>query len=204
MVGSIFGDRAFFNGDRLKRAAAAKFGISGYDAVEAMYPFVTKTADGEALDANKHNYTLTFAANQLSPVDAFWSITMYDPATQHLIENPVNRYLLDSAMLPSMKSNSDGPLTLYIQKGSPGQDEEANWLPSPNGPIYMHMRLYVPKQTPPSILPAGNGTWKPTAVMPAPYPDCDSVSEIRIRKAKLNQWPGFDMKYLNYTSRPND
>jgi hypothetical protein len=166
-VGSIFGDRAFYNGDWLKRAAAAKFGIFGNDAVEAMYPFVTKDAEGATLDGSKNKYTISFAANQLPPVDAFWSTTMYDPKTQHLIENPINRYLLNSEMLPNMRKNADGSLTLYIQKDSPGKDKEANWLPSPDGPIYMLLRLYMPKVTPPSILPAGEGTWKPPAVIKA-------------------------------------
>lgn len=166
-VGSFFGDQTFYGGDWLKRAAASKFGIYGNDAIEAVYPFVTHTADGKALDASKHNYVLTFAAGQLPPVEAFWSITMYDPETQHLIKNPIDRYLLNSAMLPNMKLNADGSLTLYIQKNSPGKDKEANWLPAPNGPIYMLMRLYVPKQTPPSILPPGKGEWKPPAVMVA-------------------------------------
>ena len=92
---------------------------------------------------------------------------MYDPKTQHLIENPINRYLINSAMLPNMKTNADGSLTLYIQKDAPGADKEANWLPSPDGPIYMLLRLYVPKLTLPSILPAGEGTWKPPAVIKA-------------------------------------
>jgi hypothetical protein len=129
-----------------------------------MYPFVTKTAEGETLDPSAHKYTITFAANQFSPVEAFWSITMYDPKTQHLIKNPIDRYLLNSAMLPNMKTNPDGSLTLYIQKDSPGTDKEANWLPALDDPIYMLMRLYVPKQTLPSILPAGEGTWEPPAV----------------------------------------
>jgi hypothetical protein len=70
-------------------------------------------------------------------------------------------------MLPTLKMNTDGSLTLYIQKDSPGKDNESNWLPSPNGPIYLLMRLYVPNETPPSILPAGEGTWKPPGVMQA-------------------------------------
>ena len=80
---------------------------------------------------------------------------MYDGKTQLLIENPINRYLINSPMLPDMKKNADGSLTLYIQNKSPGADKEANWLPAPNGPIYLVMRLYWPKTTPPSILPAG-------------------------------------------------
>src|SRR6266568_8152650 len=77
-VGSFFGDRAFFNGDWLKRAAAAKGGIYGNDAVEAMYPMTKTLANGEELDGSKHNYTLTFLKGQFPPVNAFWSVTMYD------------------------------------------------------------------------------------------------------------------------------
>ncbi len=163
-VGSFFGDRAFFNGDWLERAAAAKGGIYGNDAIEAMYPLTKTLADGEVLDGSKHNYTLTFPAGQLPPVNAFWSVTMYDGKTQFLIKNPINRYLINSPMLPSMKTGADGSLTLYIQKDSPGADKESNWLPAPEGRIYLVMRLYWPKATSPSILPAGEGTWKPPAV----------------------------------------
>jgi hypothetical protein len=100
-------------------------------------------------------------------VNAFWSLTMYDRKTQLLIENPINRYLINSPMLPGMKTNADGSLTLYIQNKSPGGEKTANWLPSPDGPIYLVMRLYWPKTTPPSILPAGEGTWKPPGVQRA-------------------------------------
>jgi hypothetical protein len=90
---------------------------------------------------------------------------MYDGKSQFLIRNPINRYLINSPMLPVMKENADGSLTLYIQKDSPGQANEANWLPAPNGTIYLVMRLYWPKDTPPSILPVGEGTWKPPMVV---------------------------------------
>ena len=98
-------------------------------------------------------------------MNAFWSLTMYDGKMQLLIENPINRYLINSPMLPGMKKDSDGSLTLYIQNKSPGADRESNWLPAPNGPIYLVIRLYWPKAEPPSILPAGEGTWKPPGVM---------------------------------------
>ena len=166
-VGSLFGDAAFFNGDWLKRAAAAVGGIYGNDAIEAMYPMTRDDAAGKPLDGSKHNYTLTFAAGQLPPVNAFWSVTMYDGKTQLLIENPINRYLLNAPMLPDMQKNADGSLTLYIQKDSPGKAREANWLPAPDGPIYLVMRLYWPKSTPPSILPAGEGSWQPPAIQVA-------------------------------------
>ena len=144
-IGSLFGDRAFFKGDWLKRAAAAKGGLYGNDAAEAMYPYTRTDATGETLDGSKHNYTLTFPAGQLPPVNAFWSVTMYDGKSQLLIKNPINRYLINSPMLPGMKKNADGSLTLYIQKDSPGKAKEANWLPAPNDTIYLVMRLYWPK-----------------------------------------------------------
>ena len=166
-VGSLFGDRAFYKGDWLKRAAAAKAGLYGNDAVEAMYPFTRTNAQGETLDASKNNYTITFAAGQLPPVNSFWSVTMYDGKSQLLIKNPINRYLINSPMLSGMKKNEDGSLTLYLQKDSPGADKEANWLPAPNDTIYLVMRLYWPKSEPPSILPAGEGTWQPPGVVAA-------------------------------------
>src|SRR5262245_62320166 len=100
---------------------------------------------GQVLDGSKHNYTLTFARDQLPPVNAFWSVTMYDGTTQLLVENPINRYLVNSPMLPNLKKNADGSLTIYIKKDSPGKARESNWLPAPNGLIYLVMRLYSPK-----------------------------------------------------------
>jgi hypothetical protein len=164
-VGSFFGHRAFYRGDWLKRAAAAKAGLYGNDAVEAMYPFTRTNATGETLDASKHNYTITFPAGQLPPVNSFWSVTMYDGKSQLLVRNPINRYLINSPMLPGMRKNEDGSLTIHIQKDSPGADKEANWLPAPNDTIYLVMRLYWPKSEAPSILPAGEGTWQPPGVV---------------------------------------
>ena len=132
-VGSLFGDRAFYNGDWLKRAAAAKGGIYGNDAVEAMYPMTKTLANGEPLDGSKHNYTLTFAAKEFPPVNAFWSVTMYDGKTQLLIENPINRYLINSPMLPGMKKNPDGSLTLYIQKDRRARTRNRTGCPHPTG-----------------------------------------------------------------------
>jgi len=163
-IGSFFGDEAFYNGDWVMRAGSAKGGLLGNDAVEAMYPYTRTDATGEPLDGSKHKYTITFAPGQLPPVNAFWSVTMYDGKSQFLVKNPINRYLINSPMLPAMKKDTDGSLTLYIQKDSPGADKEANWLPAPNDKIYLVMRLYWPKPTPPSILPAGAGTWQPPGV----------------------------------------
>ncbi|MGH7875774.1 MAG: DUF1254 domain-containing protein [Candidatus Binatia bacterium] len=164
-IGSFFGDRAFYKGDWLMRAAAAKGGIYGNDAAEATYPFTRTDAKGETLDGSKHDYTITFPAGQLPPVNSFWSVTMYDGKSQLLIKNPINRYLINSPMLRGMKKNADGSLTLHIQKDSPGKARESNWLPAPDGPIYLVMRLYWPKTEAPSILPAGRGTWQPPGIV---------------------------------------
>ena len=164
-IGSFFGDRDFYKGNWLLRAGAAKAGIYGNNAEEATYPFTRVDATGETLDGSKHNYTLTFPAGQLPPVNSFWSVTMYDGKSQLLIKNPINRYLINSPMLPDMKKSADGSLTLYIQKDSPGADKKANWLPAPNDTIYLAMRLYWPKTEAPSILPPGNGTWKPPGIV---------------------------------------
>jgi hypothetical protein len=166
-VGAAQGDRAFYHGDYLLLAAAAKMGIYGNNPDEATYPATRKDGAGAALDGSNHNYTVTFAAGQYPPVNAFWSITMYNGKTQLLVDNPINRYLINSPMLPNLKKNKDGSLTLYIQKDAPSADKKANWLPAPNGPIYMVMRLYWPKTEPPSILPPGEGTWQPPAIQVA-------------------------------------
>jgi hypothetical protein len=163
-VGAAAGDRAFFHGDWALRAAGAKLGIYGNDADEAVYPFARNDGGGRPLDGSRHNYAVTFAPDSLPPVNAFWSITMYNGRTQFLIENPIDRYLVNSPMLPDLKKNPDGSLTIYIQKDSPGPDKESNWLPAPDGPIFIVMRLYWPKTEPPSILPLGKGTWRPPAI----------------------------------------
>jgi hypothetical protein len=167
-VSAMLGDASFFNGDWLLRAVGAQAGIYGNSAVEATYPITRTDADGQPLDGSKNNYTLTFAAGETPPVNAFWSVTMYDGKTQLLIQNPINRYLINSPMVPTLTKGADGSVTLYIQNKSPGADKEANWLPAPNGPIYLVMRLYWPKDTPPSILPVGQGTWRPPGIRRLP------------------------------------
>ncbi len=126
-----------------------------------MYPVTKFEASGEPLDTGKYGYTLTFPRGQLPPVKAFWSVTMYDAKRQLLVENPINRYLINSPMLPALKKGKDGSITLYIQKRSPGKALEANWLPAPDAPAYIAMRLYWPSTEQPSILPPGEGTWQP-------------------------------------------
>ena len=167
-VSGLPGDMDHYNGDWLKRAVAAQAGIYGNSQEEAMYPFTRQDSQGHPLDGSKSAYTITFGTGQLPPVNAFWSVTMYDGKTQLLIKNPIDRYLVNSPMLPKMKTNLDGSTTIYIQNKPPGPELESNWLPAPDGPIYLVMRLYWPKDTPPSILPAGEGDWKPPPVIRTP------------------------------------
>jgi len=147
-------NRAGYGGDWLLRAAVTQMGWGANDAVEASYPAYRSDADGEVLDASKRNYTLTFPKDGLPPVKAFWSVTMYDGKSQLLVDNPLDRYLINSPMLGDMKKNEDGSLTLYIQKESPGKAKEANWLPAANGTFYLILRLYWPTR---SIL---QGSWR--------------------------------------------
>ncbi|MEA3412877.1 MAG: DUF1254 domain-containing protein, partial [Pseudomonadota bacterium] len=165
-IGSAAGSREFYDGNWALRAAAAKLGIYGNSQAEAVYPFTRRDANGIPLDASKHTYQMTFPAGHLPPVNAFWSITMYDGGTQLLIDNPINRYLINSPMLDQLKKNADGSLTLYIQKDSPGKDKESNWLPAPDGPVFVVMRLYWPRTEAPSVYPLGKGTWAPPPVVP--------------------------------------
>jgi hypothetical protein len=143
--GDAFGTRAFLKNNYLYRMAAAILGIYGNSKAEAMYPLYYVDAAGEKLDASKHGYTLRFAPGKLPPVHAFWSLTMYELPTQLLVANPLNRYLINSPMLPDLKLDADGGLTLLIQNESPGKNKEANWLPAPKGPLFMALRLYWPQ-----------------------------------------------------------
>jgi hypothetical protein len=142
--GDLFGTREFLQNDYLKRMTGAVLGIYGNDKQEAMYPPYYVDASRQKLDG-AHRYTIRFAPGQLLPVHAFWSLTMYDEPDKMLVANPINRYLLNSPMMPQFKKDADGGLTLRIQNESPGKDLEANWLPAPKGPFSVMMRLYWPK-----------------------------------------------------------
>ena len=159
----VFGTRAFLNKSAKEnyniedlfmiRAVGAEKGIYGNSGSEAIYPTYLVDTKGAPFDASKNNYTMTFEKGEFPPVKAFWSLTMYDGKTQLLIDNPLNRYLLNSPMMDDFMMNEGGSLTLYVQKESPGKNLEANWLPAPNGPFYVVMRLYGPKEE------ALKGTW---------------------------------------------
>lgn len=159
-MAAYFGDSSFYHGNWLLRAAAAETDFFGDDPAEAVLASARVDGNGEPLDGSKHDYTLTFAPGQLPPAKAFWSLTMYGDKSGLLVKNPIDRHLVNSSMLPTMKTNADGGLTIYIQHKSPGADQSDNWLPAPNGPMRLGMRLYWPGTDPPSILPVGKGTWQ--------------------------------------------
>lgn len=151
--GELFGTRAFLNGDYLHRMAGAVLGIYGNSREEAMYPAYAVDATGAPL-TGASRYTVHFAADALPPVNAFWSLTMYELPQSLLVANPIDRYLLNSPMLGQFAKDADGGLTFYVQHESPGADKQANWLPAPAGPFSVAMRLYWPKEA------ALDGSWK--------------------------------------------
>jgi hypothetical protein len=143
-AGDLFGTREHLKNNYMGRMAGAILGIYGNSKEEALYPLYSLDTAGKPLDGS-NRYTLRFAPGELPPVHAFWSLTMYELPASLLVANPINRYLINSPMLPDMKRDPDGGITLYIQSESPGKDKEANWLPAPKGPFLMFMRLYWPK-----------------------------------------------------------
>jgi hypothetical protein len=141
------------------RAAWTFFGVGGNLAEDAIYPTVTVDGDGEPLDGARR-YLLRFTRDQLPPVNAFWSIAVFD-GDAFLVPNPINRYALSDR--GGLRYAADGSLTIYIQRDAPGQNRDANWLPSPaQGGMILALRLYSPKQT------VIDGVWTPPPVMKAP------------------------------------
>jgi hypothetical protein len=151
--GDLFGTREYLKNNYLYRMAGAVLGIYGNSKQEAMYPIYALDADGQKLDG-ANRYTVRFAPSELPPVNAFWSLTMYELPASLLVANPINRYLLNSPMLPQFVKDTDGGITFYVQNDSPGKDKESNWLPAPKGQFMAVMRLYWPKAE------ALDGTWK--------------------------------------------
>jgi hypothetical protein len=152
-AGDLFGTRASMKNNYFYRWLAT-IGIWGNSKQEAMYPIYFTDASGQKLDG-ANRYTLHFPKGKLPPAHAFWSLTMYQLPESLLVANPIDRYLINSPMLPDMKMDADGGLTLYIQHESPGKDMESNWLPAPKGPFSSYLRIYWPKAE------ATEGKWTP-------------------------------------------
>jgi hypothetical protein len=139
--------------DYLMRAFITAIGLGANRPQDAVYPTSQKDAEGRKYNgANK--YVMNFPKGQLPPADGFWSLTMYDSA-YFFVNNPINRYSISARQ--NLISNPDGSTDLYIQKDSPGQDKEANWLPAPTGDFILMLRMYWPQEKDPSII---DGSWK--------------------------------------------
>ncbi|WP_095168774.1 DUF1254 domain-containing protein [Pseudomonas sp. Irchel 3H3] len=158
--GDFFGTRDHLNNNYLYRYAGANMGIFGNSADEAAYIGYFVDSSGKPANGAKHSYTLHFAKDQLPPADAFWSLTLYDGKSKLLVANHQQRYLINSRMLPNLKRDADGGLTLYVQHSVPLKEQRSNWLPAPHGPFFAVLRLYLPK---PEV---ANGQWKQPALTP--------------------------------------
>ena len=141
----------------LQRALVTAIGLGANRPQDAIYPTSETDADGKPYDG-ANQYVIHFDKGQTPPAKAFWSLTMYD-AEYFFVPNKLNRYTVSSRS--KFKTNKDGSVDVYIQKDSPGKDKESNWLPAPAGKFILMLRLYWPKETPPSII---DGSWKPPAV----------------------------------------
>ncbi|MBN9023481.1 MAG: DUF1214 domain-containing protein, partial [Rhizobiales bacterium] len=139
----------------LKRAIVAQQGLGANVPEDAIYPLNLVDSTGQPLDG-AHAYTIHFEKADLPPVDAFWSITLYDQ-DGFQVANPLNRFAVSSWM--PFVYNADGSLDLYFQNESPGKDREANWLPAPKGAFNLTMRLYAPRSD------ALTGKWNPAPIV---------------------------------------
>jgi hypothetical protein len=138
----------------LKRAIIALVGLGANQPEDAIYPMSYGDADGKPFDG-RNDYVLHFSKQDLPPVGAFWSVTLYD-ADGFPVANALDRHALGDR--DPLKFNADGSLDLYFQQNSPGKDRESNWLPTPAGEFTLTMRLYAPK---PEVL---DGRWLPAGV----------------------------------------
>jgi hypothetical protein len=135
---------ASFGDDHWMRALVALKYIGMLESREATYPLAWHDAAGRALHGS-HCYTLRFGPGELPPVEAFWSLTMYDSRDFMLVDNPIDRYAIGDRT-PALRHDADGGLTLRIQHAAPADEAaRANWLPAPTGAFYLSLRAYVPR-----------------------------------------------------------
>jgi hypothetical protein len=147
-----YGTREYLKNNYLNRTTAIVAAGNAQPKEEVVYGVIGADSDGKPFNgANK--YFIRFPGSSLPPAKAFWSVTMYDLPGRLLVANPINRYLLNTPMMPNWVRDADGGYTFYIQNESPGKDKEANWLPAPGGGFYMVMRLYLPGKD------AQDGVW---------------------------------------------
>jgi hypothetical protein len=160
--GWIFSTKmGIYGTDYLARATVTAIGLGANRPQDAVYPTSEAGADGKPYDGAANKYVVHIDKGQMPPANGFWSLTMYN-GQYFFVDNPLNRYNLSSRT--KFVTNADGSVDMYLQTDSPGKAKEANWLPAPKGKFILMLRLYWPKDTPPSIL---DGTWKPPAVTQA-------------------------------------
>ena len=150
---AFFTKTGVYGTDYLDRAFITAIGLGANRPQDAVYPTSEAAADGKPYSgANK--YVMHFDKGQTPPVNGFWSLTMYN-AQYFFVDNPLNRYTLSARN--KLKKNSDGSVDLCVQNENPGKDKESNWLPAPSDKFVLMLRMYWPKESPPSIL---DDTWK--------------------------------------------
>lgn len=147
-----------FGTDYLLRGMANLLGPGWNRPQDAVYPLSMKDADGKAYDGKKYSYIMHFEKGELPPVDAFWSLTLYDKDL-FFVPNSINRYTLSQR--DPYVTKPDGSVDFYIQAEAPSQDKLANWLPAPKEEFKLVLRLYGPSKSPPTIL---DGSWTPPPV----------------------------------------
>src|SRR5262249_726308 len=140
--------------DSFSRPVAALVGLGANLPEAPISPRVKEDTDAQPLNGATR-YLVHSHKGQLPPVNAFWSLSMYNPE-QFFVQNPINRYAIGDR--DKLKFNDDGSLTINIQHESPGKDKESNWLPAPKDSFNVFMRLYWPKK---EIL---DGAWKAPGV----------------------------------------
>jgi hypothetical protein len=143
-LGDLFGTREYLQNNYLFRMGGAVLSMYGNSKEEVISPIYGADTYGHTIGGAKR-YRVRFGPDQLPPVNAFWSLTMYEEPGVLLVANPINRYLLNSSMLPQFNRDADGGITFYVQTESPGANHEPNWLPAPKGAFAMALRLYWPK-----------------------------------------------------------
>jgi len=155
-------DVGVYGTNYIQRALVTAIGLGANRPQDAIYPTSQKDADGHEYDGGSKRYVMHFNKGEMPPVNGFWSLTMYDK-DYFFVPNPLNRYTLSQRN--KFVTNPDGSVDLYLQADSPGKAKESNWLPAPKAQFIPMLRLYWPKDTPPSII---DGTWRPPAIKVAP------------------------------------
>jgi len=141
LILDAYGDAKYHKDDFLRRASGVLLGQYGNSMQEAIYP-AAHPSDGIPYDGQKNNYEIKFSSEP--PVGAFWSLTVYDLETQFLIDNPIDRYLINSSS--DIQKNDDDSFVLYLQHEPPEDEKQSNWIPINDGTFYFGMRLYLPDQ----------------------------------------------------------